>query len=130
MAFTVVTDAGRTFILGNAIAGGTYYVGLLHTTDISTSPGTTATLAGITELSGSGYSRQSCVMATAASQATTGAQVTFTLTGTPTGGTATGWFLTDASSGTSGTLICSVNLAAARTYLNGDTQKVTPTLSD
>ena len=130
MAFQIAVNAGRTYILGNAIGGATLFVGLLHTTDINTAPAATDTLSTITELSGSGYARQSCVMGAAASQATTGAQVTFSFTGTPTGGTGTGWFLCTVSSGTAGTLIGAVNLGAARTFVNLDTDKVTPTVSD
>lgn len=130
MSFALATNEGRDWLLNNALGGTTMFVGLLHTTDINTSPGATATLATITELSGSGYSRQSCVMGTGSGQTDTGAQVTFTFTGTPTGGTATGWFLCTTASGTTGKIIGAVNLAAARTYLNGDTQKVTPTVTD
>lgn len=130
MAFSGASNAGRTYILNNALGGATLYVGLGHTTDVNTAPAVTDTLATITELSGSGYARQSCVMASAASQATTGAQVTFTFTGTPSGGTGTYWFLTTVSSGTAGTLIGWVSLGAARTFVNLDTDKVTPTVSD
>lgn len=130
MAFTIVVNEGRDWLLTNDFQSSTVYVGLLHTTDINTAPVATSTLATITELSGSGYARQSCAFAAPSSQATVGAQVTFTLTGTPSGGTATGWFLCTVASGTAGTLIGSVNLAAARTFANGDTEKVTPTLSD
>lgn len=130
MAFQIAVNEGRTYILNNVVGNVTYYVGLLHTTDINTAPAATATLATITELSGSGYARQSCLMATAASQASTGAQVTFSFSGTPAGGTGTGWFLCTVSSGTAGTLIGAVNLGAARTFVNGDTDKVTPTVAD
>jgi len=130
VAFQIAVNEGRTYILNNATGGATLFVGLLHTTDINTAPVATSTLATITELSGSGYARQSCVMASASSQATTGAQVTFTFTGTPAGGTATGWFLCTVSSGTAGTLLGSVNLGAARTFVNLDTDKVTPTVAD
>lgn len=130
MAFQIAVNEGRTYILNNAIGGATLFVGLLKTTDINTAPVATSTLATITEPSTGGYARQSCVMASAASQATTGAQVTFSFTGTPTNMPATGWFLCTVSSGTAGTLIGSVNLGAARTFVNGDTDKVTPTVSD
>lgn len=130
MAFTGVSDEGRTWLLGNALAGTTAYVGLLHTTDINTAPVAGSTLATITELATNGYARQSCAMAAAASQATVGAQVTFTFTGTPTGGTATGWFLATTVSGTGGKILCWGNLTVARTYVNADTQKVTPTVTD
>ena len=131
MAFTVTVDEGRTWLLGHKLEGTTMYVGLLHTTDINTAPGSGATLAsGITEISGSGYARQSCVMGTAASQACTGAQVTFSFTGTPTGGAITGWFLTTVVSGTSGVLIGAVNISTARTPVNGESLLVTPTVAD
>jgi hypothetical protein len=130
MAFTGVSDEGRTWLLGNALAGATVYVGLGHTADVSTAPANGATLATITELATNGYARASCVMAAAASQATVGAQVTFTFSGTPTGGTATYWFLATTSSGTGGKILCWGSLATARTYVNADTQKVTPTVTD
>jgi hypothetical protein len=131
VAFTIVVNEGRDWLLTNDFqSSGSLFVGLLHTTDINTAPAASSTLATITELSGSGYARQAVTFSAPASQATVGSQVTFTFTGTPTGGTATGWFICTVASGTAGTLIGSANLAAARTYLNGDTQKVTPTLSD
>ena len=130
MAFTIAVNEGRDWLLTNDFQSGSIWVGLLHTTDINTAPVATSTLSTITELATNGYARQSCAFAAVSGQATVGAQVTFTFTGTPTGGTATGWFLCTVASGTAGTLIGAVNLAAARTYLNGDTQKVTPTVSD
>lgn len=130
MSFSTVATEGRDSVLNTAVGGATLYVGLLHTTDINTSPGAGMTLATITELSGSGYARQACVMGSSSSEASVGAQVTFSFTGTPTGGTATGWFLCTTASGTSGKMIGAVSLGAARTYANGDTQKVTPTVSD
>lgn len=130
MAFATAANEGRDWILGNVLAGTTMFVGLGHTTDINTSPGATMTLASITELSGSGYARQSCVMAAASSQATTGAQVTFSFSGTPTGGTATYWFLCTTVSGTAGKIIGAVSLGSARTFVNLDTDKVTPTVTD
>lgn len=130
MAFQQASNEGRTYILNNALGGATLFVGILHTTDINTAPGAASTLASITELSGGGYARQSCVMASASSQATTGAQVTFSFTGTPAGGTGTGFFLCTVTSGTAGTFIGAVNLGAARTFVNLDTDKVTPTVSD
>jgi putative Mn2+ efflux pump MntP len=130
MAFSGASDEGRTYVLGNAIGGATLFVGLGHTTDTSTAPVNGSTLASITELSGAGYARQSCAMGTAASQASVGAQVTFSFTGTPTGGTATYWFLATTVSGTAGKIIGWVSLGSARTFVNLDTDKVTPTVAD
>lgn len=128
--FAVATNEGRTWLLGNKLEGTTMYVGLLHTTDVNTGPAASSTLASITELSGSGYARQSCVMGTAASQADTGAQVTFDFSGTPTGGTATGWFLATTSSGTAGKMIGAVNITTARSPVSGEQILVTPTVAD
>lgn len=128
--FAVATDEGRTWLLGNQLEGTTMYVGLLHTADVDTGPATNSTLASITESAGAGYSRQSCVMGTAASQADTGAQVTFNFTGTPTGGAITGWFLATTVSGTGGKLIGAVNITVARTPVNGESLLVTPTVAD
>lgn len=132
MAFAITPDEGEVYVLNNTVGGATLYVGLLHTTDINTAPAEGDTLATITELSGSGYARQACAMGSASTSGgvskSTGAQVTFSFTGTPTGGTATGFFLTNVSSGTAGKLIAAVNLGAARTFVNGDTEKVTPSL--
>lgn len=131
MAFTIIVNEGRDWLLTNDFqSSGSLYIGLLKTTDINTAPAASATLATITELSGAGYARQVCAFAAPSTQATVGAQVTFTFTGAPTNNGATGWFVCTVASGTAGTLIGAVNLAAARTYANGDTQKVTPTLAD
>lgn len=130
MAFTIIVNEGRDWLLTNDFQSSTVYVGLLKTTDINTAPAASATLATITELSGAGYARQSCAFAAPSGQATVGAQVTFTFTGAPTNNGATGWFLCTVASGTAGTLIGAANLSAARTYVNLDTQKVTPTLAD
>lgn len=132
MSFALTTDEGEAFLLNNALGGATLYVGLLHTADINTGPAEGDGLADITELSGSGYARQACLFGsgstTGGTTKATGAQVTFSLTGTPTGGDATGFFLTDVASGTAGSLICAVNLAAARAFADGDTEKVTPSI--
>ena len=131
MAFSIIVNEGRDWLLTNDFqSSGSLFVGLLKTTDINTAPAASATLATITELSGAGYARQAVTFSAPSGQATAGSQVTFTFTGAPTNNGATGWFICTVSSGTSGTLIGAVNLAAARTYANGDTQKVTPTLAD
>ncbi len=106
-----------------------YYLGLA--TDASLAEN--ATLTSLTEVSGTGYARQTAAMSGATSE-TTGTndwrlvlpQVTFTAGGTWTG--ANTWFIATVVSGTSGKLIASGPLAATRTLLNGDTEKVTATL--
>jgi hypothetical protein len=130
MAYAIATLAGRTYILQNATGGATVFIGLLKTTDINTPPANTDTLSTITEASGGGYARQSCVMAAASSQASTGAQVTFTFSGTVTNVPLTGWFMCTVVSGTAGTLIGAVSIAVARSPVNLDVEKVTPTVGD
>lgn len=131
MAFQIAFNEGRDWILTNDLQNfATLYVGLLKTTDINTAPVATSTLATITELSGGGYARQSCAFAAPSGQATVGAQVTFSFSETPSNLPCTGWFLCTVSSGTAGTIIGSVNLAVARSFVNGDTEKVTPTVAD
>jgi hypothetical protein len=107
-----------------------FYIGLA--TDASLAEN--ATLAGLTEVAGTGYSRQACAVgATDFTSASTGSndrkvttkQVTFTCSaGDWTQGAQTA-FLCSVASGTSGKLIASIPLAAARNLQNGDTEKVT-----
>lgn len=131
----IVFDEGEQWFLDKglitALPSATFYIGLGNTADVSTLPADNATLAaGITELSGSGYARQAVTFATpvlGAEYTSAGAQVTFTFTGTPTGGNATYAFLTTVASGTVGKLIGAVNLGISRGFINGDTEKVTYT---
>ena len=107
----------------------TYYIGLA--TDASLAEN--ATLASLTEVSGTSYARQAAAMSGVTSETAGTAdwhlvlpQVTFTAGGTWTG--ANTWFLATVVSGTSGKLIASGPLGATRTLLNGDTEKVTASL--
>lgn len=109
-----------------------YYIGLA--TDASLAEN--AALTDITEVSGTGYGRQTIAVSTVGfpTSQTAGTndwqtilkQVTFSAGGDWTG--AKTWFLTTAASGTSGVLVASGPLADTRTLHNGDTLKVTPTL--
>jgi hypothetical protein len=129
----ITPDEGEQWFLEKALrtalASTTFYIGLGHTADVSTVPAETDTLATITELSGSGYARQSTTFGASALNSgdyqSDAAQVTFTFSGTPSGGTATYAFFTDASSGTAGKLLGCVNLAVARSFVNLDQEKVT-----
>lgn len=129
MSFSLTPDEGEVYLLNNALGGATLYIGLGVTADINTAPAEDDTLSTITEISGGGYSRQQVVFgdASTAGGATTadGAEVTFSFTGTPTGGDPTYAFLTDASSGTTGSLIGVVSLARALSIVADDTEKVT-----
>lgn len=107
-----------------------YYLGLA--TDASLAED--ATLASLTEVSGTGYSRQaipaSAVGFSSAAVGTndwkvTGAQKTFSAGGIWT--TANTWFLASSIDGT-GKLIASGPLSQARTLGNGDTLNVTAAL--
>lgn len=120
-------------ISGRQSVPANYYIGLA--TDASLAEN--ATLAGLTEVSGTGYGRQA-VAASAVGFPTSQAQgtndwETVTLQVTFTGG-AGGWtgantaFLCTVASGTSGKLISSFPLAATRTLQENDTEKVTMTL--
>ena len=109
-----------------------FYIGLA--TDESLSEN--ATLADITEVSGSGYARQAVPSNTTGfptSQATgtndwetTTQQVTFEASGTWT--TARTAFLCTVASGTNGKLIASSPLSTPRTLQNGDKLYVTMTI--
>ena len=90
-----------------------------------------ASLASLTEVSGSGYARQAVasdnVDITSAAAGTndrkvTTKTVTFTATGTWTGANTV--FLCSVASGTAGKLIASAPLSATRTLHNGDTLQV------
>jgi hypothetical protein len=59
---------------------------------------------------------------------TDGAQVTFTFTGAPSPNSANAWVVTDGTTLNAGQVYMAGDTAAARTYGNGDTQKVTPKL--
>ncbi len=59
---------------------------------------------------------------------TLGAQVTFTFTGAPSPNGANSWILTDGATLNAGQLYFGADTAAARTFANGDTEKVTPSL--
>lgn len=134
MAWSELHKEGLQHLLelmkGSQSPQASYYVGLC--TDASLAED--ATLASITEVSGTGYARQAAAMSGATSE---GAgtndwhlvlpQVTFT--GGAGGWTgATGYFVATVDSGTSGKLIASGNLAATRTLQSGDTEKVTATI--
>ena len=60
---------------------------------------------------------------------TTGAQVTFgAFSGAPSPNGANSWILSDGTTLNAGQLYFGADTAAARTFANGDTEKVTPTL--
>lgn len=59
---------------------------------------------------------------------TVGAQVTFTFTGAPSPNGANSWVISDGTTLNAGQLYFAADTAAARTFANGDTEKVTPSL--
>jgi hypothetical protein len=104
-----------------------FYLGLGNNGGTPGVPAATATLATITEVSGSGYARIALVRGTTDWNATvfaggqwsvTSATKTFTASGTWTA--ADYLFLTDVSSGTTGKLIATAALSASRVLQNGD----------
>jgi hypothetical protein len=109
-----------------------FYVGLA--TDASLAED--ATMASLTEVTGTGYSRQTIASTAAAWNSQTqgtadweqeaAAAVTFTATGDDWDDAKT-WFITTAADG-SGKLIASGPLSETRSLLSGDTLDVTPTL--
>jgi len=111
----------------------TLYVGLAEDTSLAEG----ATLSSVTEVSGSGYSRQSLTCnssgwvtsedAGSGDWRVVSAQVTFTASGT--WSTARTVFVTNVASGTSGILIASGPLSVERTLGNGDQLKVTITIT-
>jgi hypothetical protein len=59
---------------------------------------------------------------------TTGAQVTFSFTGAPSTNGANSWVCSDGTTLNAGQLYFAADTAATRTFANGDTEKVTPSL--
>lgn len=132
-------DEGLDRILGVIPKGGatiaTLYVGLFTSQTATTVPGTTAVLAtstGVTEVTGTGYARQSIAAAAWAAQSagtggrkTVGPQVTFTATGTWTA--ANGFFIADATTVGIALFYANFDDGTAVTLLSGDSLKVTPT---
>lgn len=59
---------------------------------------------------------------------TVGAQVTFTFTGAPSPNGANSWVMSDGVTVNAGQLYFAADTAAARSFANGDTEKVTPSL--
>lgn len=135
----IFPDEGLDRILGVIPKGGTniatMYVGLFTSQTATTVPGSTAVLAtstGVTEVSGTGYARQSIAAANWGAQAagtggrkTTGPQVTFTASGAWTA--ANGFFIADASSAGVALFYANFDDGTSVTLQSGDSLKVTPT---
>lgn len=130
-------DEGEQVILefffrnNNLMGASPFYFGLGNNGGTPGVPAETATLASITEVSGSGYARIAVARDTtdwgataldAGDYQTTSATKTFSATGTWTA--ADYLFLTDVDSGTSGKLLATVALSASRTLVNGDSLQV------
>lgn len=130
-------DEGEQVILelffrnNNLMGASPFYFGLGNNGGTPGVPAETATLATITEVSGTGYARQAVARGTtdwgataldAGDYQTTSATKTFSATGTWTA--ADYLFLTDVSSGTVGKLIATVALSASRVLQNGDSLQV------
>lgn len=135
----IFPDEGLDRILGVIPKGGAtiaiLYVGLFTSQTATTVPGASAvlaTLTGVTEVTGTGYARQSIAAAAWAAQSagtggrkTVGPQVTFTATGT--WSAANGFFIADATTVGIALFYANFDDGTAVTLLNGDSLKVTPT---
>jgi hypothetical protein len=128
-------DEGENWILDvffrNATAPTSFYLGLGNNGGTPGVPAETATLANITEVSGTGYARQtversSVGFPTIQKDSTTGdwevisKDVTFTNTGATNWTAADYLFLTDVDSGTSGKLIATVATNVSRVLAPND----------
>jgi hypothetical protein len=102
----------------------THYVGL---TTASVVAGDTL-VSGLDEFTSYTGDRKAWTEAGVSSQSITNSAspAEFSISGS---GTIEGAFLTDAESGTSGTLICGVDFTSSRSVISGDTVSVTYTLS-
>lgn len=115
---------------GVALPGTPYYFGLGNNGGTPGVPAITTTLAGITEVSGTGYGRIAMARnqtnwpaaTLATNYSITSASKVFTAGGTWTA--ADYLFLCEPSSGTSGVLYATVALSASRSLLNTDTLTV------
>lgn len=120
-------DVLETFYVNQSAPAGNFFLGLSNSTPVDTS-----TLSTITEVSGSGYGRQTILRNTTGwpTRGLVGndwqiqaATATFTATGTWT--TANYAFLCSVTSGTSGRFWNYVQLSVARTLGNGDSLQFT-----
>jgi hypothetical protein len=124
-------DILNTYFRANSTPTG-FYFGLGNNGGTPGIPAETVGLAGITEVSGTGYARIAVARDTTdfgAPALDAGDYMTTTVVKTFTGG-AGGWtaadylFLTDQASGTAGPLIATVALSASRVLLENDTLDV------
>lgn len=126
-------DEGEQVVLeyffrdNDTMAATPFYFGLGNNGGTPGIPAETTTLSGITEVSGTGYSRVAVVQGTSdwgataldsGDYRTTSGTKSFNATGTWTA--ADYLFLTDVSSGTAGKLIATVALSASRVLADGD----------
>lgn len=98
-----LVDQGETWVLNNTVGGNTLYIGLYLDTS---EPAETATLADITECSGTGYSRIEIATSdwTISGDTATCVEKTWTSQGND-WGSIYGYFICDVSTGTTGNLI-------------------------
>jgi hypothetical protein len=137
----IAPDEGLDYMIGVLLRAQTQpttlYVGLFTSQSPTTVPASTAVLAtgtGVTELTGTGYARQSITAATwgaptaggGGRQTTASTYVTFTAGGTWTA--VNGFFVcTTATAGTGIALFyANFDSGVARTLLNGDSLRITP----
>lgn len=140
------TDLHLNYILGASatITPPTNWYMALSTTAVSSFSRNSADTVPV-EIAGGGYGRQTIarsiatgsidwVASTFDNTLSTGGtsmasdQVTFSFSGTPTTNGANSWYITGVSSGTGNYLYVAADTAATRTFGNGDTEKVTPTI--
>lgn len=115
-------------LFGSFTVDATLYIGLYEDTS---EPAETATLATLTEQSGSGYARIALTRGSWTITADTAsyAQVTFTASGGD-WGNQYGYFICTVSSGTSGILLCVEDFSdGPYNVTDGDSIKITPNLT-
>jgi hypothetical protein len=126
--YNLMTNEGLNYVLDVVFSDGTqdatHYVGL--TTAAVVAGDTLAT--GLDEFTSYTGDRKAWTEAGVSSQSITNSAspAEFAISGS---GTVVGAFLTDAESGTSGTLVCGVSFTGSRAVESGDTVSVTYTLS-
>ena len=131
-ADNLITNEGLDHILDVVLHGTTpvspWYVGLKNA-GAAAAADTLASHAAWTENTNYTGDRQEYVEAAASSQSTTNSANKASFPITSDSQTIAGAFLASAATGTSGTLLCVVDFASAKSADNGDTLEVTYTIS-
>lgn len=125
----LVTTAGKTDIVDTYFKGSSYtaawYLGLKGTGSAAAGD-TLASHAGWSEVNPYSGNRPAITFGTTSGGSNTATEMSFTINDSA---TVAGAFICSAASGTSGTLYSAGDFASSRAVVNGDTLKVTPTVS-